>query len=627
MKHTLIFITIMVSFLTVNSQSAKTGLFDLSSVKMSEINTNTVRSDFGPAVIGDSVYFSSFRDEIINKSDKQLRKREFYDLYSARIDESGDVISDRKVLGGFITRYHDGPVSWCPETGELFVTRSNYVDPLVEYKPFRNENIKLRIVMAKMIDGKWTAVEEFPYNNAAYSVGHPAINQSGDTLYFVSDMPGGFGETDIYMSVRRGGQWTPPENLGPKINTSGKEEFPFLTGNSYRGRFLVFASTGHDSKGGLDLFYTDLKDPKGAVSQFPEPINGTGDDFAMTLPENVEYGYMTSNRPGSGSDDIYKVSFLKYLEYLQEILVLDLKTWKPIPMASVNFCNKWGEKTGSDGLVSFRLEKNSVCDVTASAMGYNDNHKLIKMGYYKQGKVLRDTIFLDMIVNEKIVLRHIYYDFDKWDILPESALELDRLVSLMKENPAMKVELGSHTDVRGSGPYNIKLSQKRAQSAVDYIVSKGIDKMRITGTGYGKTQLINIDKPGKKLTPAQHRENRRTEIYIPGFLRGEPVQQQKGDYSDGKPDHTTNYSSFKEHGPIVEEMDSDSLKFYLILGSFKYKINATKFKQQLGFEGHKATILGESEPMRVGIGFVSFGEAKKSLENLKDKYPGVWIIG
>ena len=532
MKQPLILATILISFLTVNAQQSKKELFDQSTVKMSEIKTNTIQSDFGPAVIDSFIYFTSYRDEVISKSDKELIKHEFYDLYNARINDSGDVIGTRYALEEFITRYHDGPVSWCAKTGELFITQSNYVDPDVFYKPFRNEDVKLRIVIAKRQNGYWTVTEEFPYNNPKFSVGHPAINQSGDTLIFASDMPGGYGETDLYYSVRKKNKWTQPVNLGSTINTSGKDEFPFITGNSYSGRYLIFASTGHGSTGGLDLFYKDMNKEESKVVHFQSPINGTFDDFGMNLPENVEYGYMTSNRPGTGSDDIYKLTFDKYIDFLLEVFVLDAKSWKPIQGAKVDFCNIKSFITGSDGMVSQRFAKNSVCDVKASAFGYKDNHKLIHVGAPRQGTVLRDTIFLDLIVGEKIVLRNIYYDFDKWDILPESGVELDKLVALMKDNPEMKVELGSHTDERGSVPYNIKLSQKRAESAVNYIISKGIDQSKIKAIGYGKSQLIYKSSPTHKCTPTEHRENRRTEIFIPGFIRGEHVKQVKGDYSN-----------------------------------------------------------------------------------------------
>lgn len=632
MKRVLTFVSILITFLTGNSQTTKTGLFDQTSVKTSEIKTNTIHSDFGPAIINDSIFFSSYRDEVINKSDKKLIAKDFYDLYKAGIDDSGKVISERQAIDEIITRFHDGPVSWCPKTGELFVTQSNYVDPSIKYKPFRNEEIKLRIVVAKKLTDKWTVVEEFPYNNAEYSVGHPAISESGDTLLFTSDMPGGFGATDIYMSVRKSGKWSAPVNLGSQVNTSGKDEFPFITGNSYSERFLIFASTGHNSKGGFDLFYKSLNDPKGEVYQFPEPINSTSDDFAMNLPENVEFGYMTSNRPGTGNDDIYRLTFNKYLEYLQKILVLDAKTWMPIPGALVNFCNKKSEKSGSDGLTSFSFKKNSVCNITASAFGYKDNSKLITIASPKQGTVLRDTIFLSMIVNEKIVLKNIYYDFDKWDILPESAKELDLLVSLTKGNPEMKVELSSHTDARGSQLYNMKLSQLRAQAAVDYVVSKGIDKLKVKGTGYGESQLINKCSDGQECKSEQHRENRRTELLIPGFLKGEDVVQEIGDYSDGKPDHGPDYISYKEHGSIYERaanvgtIGSNTMEFNLILGSFKDTINAEKFIQQLKADGYQATILNDKEPVRVGNRFKYYSQAKKALEDLKSKSHIGWII-
>jgi outer membrane protein OmpA-like peptidoglycan-associated protein len=525
MKHLFILASIMISCLTANSQSIKKGLFDHSTVKITEIKTNTIRSDFGPAIVEDSIFFTSFHDELKMKSDTKMKNREFYDIYKAGIDDSGNVKGKREVVNEFIAKFHDGPVSWCAKTGELFVTQSNYNNPSVKFKPFRKENINLRIVIAKKLSDKWVVVEEFPFNNANYSVGHPSINETGDTLYFASDMPGGFGATDIYKSVRKIGKWSEPVNLGEKINTNGKEEFPFVTGNSYPGSFLIFASSGHNSNRGFDLFYQKLNDLTDAVHQFSEPINSNYDDFAINIPENRSYGFMTSNRPGTGNDDIYKITVNNYVEYMLEILVLDASTLKPIPEAKVDFYNHKSVKTGSDGLASCPFEKTPVCNISASAFGYKDKSKLIKIETPKQGNVLRDTLFLDNIVIEKVVLKNIYYDFDKWNILPESAVELDQLVSFMKQNPQMKVELNSHTDSRGSATYNFKLSQLRVQAAVDYLVLRGIDQSKITGKGFGESQLFNKCFDGQQCTPAQHRENRRTEVNIPGFFKGEPVRQ------------------------------------------------------------------------------------------------------
>lgn len=633
MKRILILISIILSFLTGNSQSVKSGLFDQSSVKMSEIKTNTLKSDFGPDVIGDTIYFSSYRDEVMGKSDKDLMNKEFYDLFKAGINDSGIVISNRKPVAEFYTGFHNGPVSYCAKTGELFVTQSNIKAPSIKYQPFKNEEYKLKIVVAKKVNNKWAIVEEFPYNKAEYSVAHPAINESGDTLLFASDMPGGFGATDIYMSVRKSGQWSVPVNLGSQVNTSGKEEFPFLPGNSYTGGYFIFASAGHNSMGGFDLFYKKLNDPNGEVHQFPVPINSTSDDFAMNLPGNVEFGFMTSNRSGTGNDDIYKLSFSKYIEYLQEILILDVKTRNPIPGAKVDFSDRKSKEAGTDGKVSSVVKKNSEFKVTASAFGYRDSSKVIKIASPKQGTVLKDTVFLNMIVNEKIILKNIYYDYDKWDILPESAIELDHLVALIKENPDRKIELSSHTDSRGSQQYNMKLSQLRAKAAVDYIVSKGIDKLKVSGVGYGEKQLVNDCKDGVPCTPAQHRENRRTELFIPGFYEGVAVMQKLGDYSNGEPDHAANYSSYKEHGSIYERSTSaagivgaNSMEFSLILGSFKDKINAAKYVDQLKSEGYKAVILNDLEPVRVGNKFKYYSQAKKALDDLKSKSHIGWII-
>ena len=241
----------------------------------------------------------------------------------------------------------------------------------------------------------------------------------------------------------------------------------------------------------------------------------------------------------------------------------------------------------------------------------------------------------------------------------------------------MKVELGSHTDDRGTEPYNLKLSQSRAKSAVDYIVSKGIDPSRIKGTGYGKTQLIHKGVGGKRCTPEENRENRRTEIFIPGFLRGEQVRQERGDYSNGKPDASKDYSSKKEHGSIFEEVPAsvqkqkdetapkivpvpkvekvektqkktpvpvgstsendvkvpavnnpatEPVRYYVVLGSFKEKSTALKFVQQLNTEGYPAIIYSESEPIRVGIGYPRYSAAKEQLEILKNKYNGAWLL-
>jgi len=550
-KQNIILLVLMLFSSLVYSQTNENRIFNDSIIQISEISTNSIHSDFGPLAIKDTLYFTTFNDKLNSKTDYTLRNKEFYDLYKASIDKEGNINGDRKPLEEFITRVNDGPVSWCAKTKELFVTQ-NYLDQTAKTKPFHKGIIRLRIIIAQQVNGKWENITDFPYNNPEYSVGHPAITQSGDTLVFSSDRLGGFGETDLYYSVRKNGKWGLPVNMGPKINTSEKEEFAFLTDKNLNGQFLIFSSKGRFGNGGFDLYYTRFPSDYNEIGHFDGPLNTKYDDFAMTIPTDKEYGYLTSNRPGTGDDDIYKFTFKRYPKFqanCRELYVYDKSSLRPIPGVRVTSCDKQMYITDGIGNIACLPCDGNDCKVTASTFGYPEKSKVLLACKLNSSEIVSDTIWMDIITNQNIVLRNIYYDFDKWDILPEAATELDRLVSLMKENPEMRVELSSHTDVRGNELYNIKLSQRRAQAAVNYIVSKGIDRSMINGTGYGKTQLINENQ---KLLPPQHRENRRTEIYIPGFIRGEPVKQDKGDYSNGKSDHTSKYDSSKEHGSITK---------------------------------------------------------------------------
>lgn len=630
LKLNIFLVTMMLFSSIAHSQSKENRIFNVESLKISEISGNSIHSDFGPSIVQDTLYFTSFNDKLFVKSDNKLKRKEYYDLYKAPIDKQGNVVSKRDPIKEFITRYNDGPVSWCAKTGELFVTQ-NYNDKSAKLKPFEKEINRLRIKIAKQINGKWVQIVDFPYNNPGYSVGHPAITESGDTLVFSSDKPGGFGETDLYYSVRRNGKWETPVNLGPQINSSEKEEFAFLTENQFNGRFLIFSSKGRSGNGGFDLYYTRFPSDYREIVHFDQPINSQYDDFGMSIPTGAEYGYLTSNRPGTGSDDIYKITFKRFNppKKFRELYVYDRNSRHPIPGTSVVFCNKQGYLTDAEGKITSLPCTQNDCEVSANSIGYTEKTKILMACKADSKEITRDTIWMDIITNQKIVLHNIYYDFDKWDILPESAAEIDRLVSLLKENPNMKVELSAHTDSRGSFNYNVNLSQRRAQAAVDYIISKGIEKNRITGKGYGKSQLIN--KCDENCTPVQHRENRRTEIYIPDFLRGEPVRQKEGDYSNGKPDHSRGYSSLKENGFIFEKdpvgsiRNADTSKFLLIFGTFKDRVSALKLARQLNAKGYNATIFSGQKAFRVGIGYKYISQARKALDKVKSKYKDAWI--
>lgn len=306
-----ILILLLMATLPGFSQQGKVELFNQSTVKISEIfvNTvNTVESDFGATLVGDTLFFSSIKSVNGKASTKKRKRHKFYGIFKTGVDQNGNFIEVRKNVEELSTSYHDGPVSsWCPKTGELFLTQTN--KPQMRYNLFPKEYNNLKISIAKKTGQKWEVVEEFPFNNTGYSFAHPAINATGDTLVFASDIPGGFGETDLYQSVRKNGKWGTPVNLGPRVNTTGKEEFPFLIGNRNGETCLIFSSDRSEGKGGMDIYYTKLNDPDSGIIPFAGPINSPGDDFALSVVFDMGFGYFSSNRIGSGDDDIYKFTF------------------------------------------------------------------------------------------------------------------------------------------------------------------------------------------------------------------------------------------------------------------------------------------------------------------------------
>ena len=608
MKKIIVFILIALLSVTGYSKPKKKGIFIPESVKMLTLSMNTTHSDFGPAIIGDSLYFTSFSDQAQSKTDQDLRKKEFYNLFSSKIDKQGNITGSRQVIREFMARYHDGPVSWCPATGELFITQSNYLEPGAVFKPFRKDYFNLRIVIAKKDSGEWKMVESFPYNNTGYSVGHPAVSSDGDTLIFSSNKPGGLGETDLYMSVRKKGQWGEPLNLGKRINTPGKDEFPFLSKDGY----LIFASNGRKGMGGLDLYYTKLSDPKGEIVHFESPINSPNDDFSMIIPPDSEYGYLTSDRPGgAGGDDIYKFTFDHYRDNRLNLLVMDNKSRKPIQGAEVAFDDNMDFKTGNQGGLSRKIDEEMAYNVNVKAFGYTDRSKTIKTGEMKSGAMVQDTVWMDMMIKKSIALKNIYYDFDKWDILPESFEQLDKLTAFMVENPEIKVELSSHTDSRGTEIYNQDLSEKRAQSAVDYIIAKGISSDRIIAKGYGETMPITRCA---QCTPEEYRMNRRTEFYISEYGKSQSVDQ------SGKGDYTTESNKPKSKGK------NKDTKYSVIIGSFTDLPNANKIVEQLKNDGFEAVVNSDSKIFKVSTGFKDKRSARKGLTKLKTKYPDAWIL-
>ncbi|MDP3353576.1 MAG: OmpA family protein, partial [Flavobacteriaceae bacterium] len=350
--------------------------------------------------------------------------------------------------------------------------------------------------------------------NDNYSVGHPALSADGKKLYFASDMPGGFGSTDLYfVDIQSNGSFGKPVNLGKSINTEGKELFPFVTKDN-----LYFSSNGHWGLGALDVFKVSLKDQNKAPLNLGSPINSSMDDFAFVMNESKNQGYVSSNRMGGmGDDDIY---FVKEIPCYQSLVgtVRDLKTNLVLADTDVSVLNRTSNeklnfKTDAKG--EFNLAKvdcDTKYNITAAKVGYKTNEKNFNSSH---DFALVQQFEIKLIPEISIVeISNVYFDFDKSNIRKDAKVVLDNLVELMNKFPEMVIEVKSFTDSRGSHAYNDKLSQRRAKSTIDYVLKKGISASRINGLGYGETVLVNNCVDQANCTEEEHQLNRRSEIVV-----------------------------------------------------------------------------------------------------------------
>ncbi|NEM99672.1 OmpA family protein [Pontibacter burrus] len=492
-------------------------------------------SDFSPVPFGKGIIFTSDRGV---PSDKKMdvygwTGRPYLQLFTAEPDGDGNWGAPVALQDVLQSEYHNATASAAEDGQQLYFTRTHMVrqrknvnpDPTSWVKePEKPEHInRLEIFSAQKENGTWSNIQPFSYNNVTeYSVGHPALSADGQILYFASDMPGSLGDTDIFYAVRQpDGSWGEPVNAGPTINTPGRESFPYVDA---AGK-LYFASDGHAGLGGLDIFSAEGTHGNWAgVRNLGYPINSPKNDYGIMFTEPGERGMLSSNRDSeNGTDDIYSfnvvlkpaVLAITTLERKQNTKAADTPLAQ-VKIAITQDANSTTENVFSDAKGQYYLD---------ALKGVNYTLNGTKDGYLNQKAVAAipatasDTVHIAMLfdkneVNKVIVLENIYYDLDKWDIRPDAATELDKLVTLLQSNPELKIELNSHTDSRESERYNMVLSERRAQAAVDYLVSKGVDKSRLTAKGYGKTRLVNNCTDGVECPEEQHQQNRRTEFKI-----------------------------------------------------------------------------------------------------------------
>lgn len=583
---------------------------DTAMYKVFNLNINTPQSDFAPMFYNKGLVYVSARPQD-NKSEKNYGwlDEPFLDIFYSKSgfkDKYREPVNFSSTLN---TKYHEGPVVFANNDEVIYFTRSSYLND--KSNSSMDGKNTLNIYKATKKNNVWTEIQIFEFNSDESNIGHPAISRDGKKIFFVSDMPGGFGGTDIYVSQKLGFIWTKPVNLGSEVNTSGNEMFPFV----HPDGSLYFSSDGHAGLGGLDIFVSNFngfrwENPRNLRT----PFNSSKDDFSYIINKKNDEGFFASNRDGGkGGDDIYhfirntdalnilrgivinvtngqpindvkvvlkdfitsdklnksdvdgKFNFLIEPNTDYKIVVskdgyntktvvhysdenknvkepfyqieLESSIWlnlegkvsdynskKPIGQVSIQLENRtYGITkemiTGDDGEFSFGLDPESQYVLVMSKDGYfTEREKLSTIGKL-ESEIFRFDLFLGLrpiTINKSMEVKNIFYELNSWELNRKAKKECDILVDLLKNNPTVSIELQSHTDSRGGDAFNLELSQKRAQSVVDYLVSRGISRSRLVAKGYGETRLKNHCTNGVICPDKLHKQNRRTEFVIIG---------------------------------------------------------------------------------------------------------------
>ena len=581
------------------------------------LQVNTENPEFGITKYNNKYlisYVGVTNPELGEKYNKKASPQDMYlDVYAFGRTADNELILEDWIDGGVNSKFHDGPVSFCKSTGELFITRNN-VDkgkPVLDSKG----KVNLKLYVSKLEGGYFGQVKELPINSDDFSNAHPAISPDGNTLYFASNRDGGFGETDLYYITRSADGWTAPVNLGPVLNTEGEECFPYVAEDGV----LYFSSTGHIGAGGLDIFKSVMKSKNWMrPTNLGYPINSRKDDFGPCLDPGNESGFFCSNRADNGSiqDDLYYFSYnptiairgqsraagdlhfldgsiarlydddgnllfeqkmdvdgafdfslipdkcrykveisngasyskevhmieycdnrlslydlgvveLVELSYMAQGTVINKEDMTPVKGFTATLYNAaTGDQvqsleTGKDGRMQFNLLSESDYKLVLMKEGWFARSGVFTTKGMAPGIIDIDKyvnlIFEKIEVDKAIVIDNIYYDYNKFVVREDAKPELDKVVKMMMDNPSVKIELSSHTDARGSDKFNLALSDQRAKSAAEYIISKGVKDYRIIGKGYGETILRNGCVNDSTCSEEEHEINRRTEFKVLGF--------------------------------------------------------------------------------------------------------------
>jgi peptidoglycan-associated lipoprotein len=469
-----------------------------------------------------SIIFTSNRQESMGRSTDGWTGQKFSDLYEATRDAIGKWSTPKPLSAPVNSVLNEGTAILDKTGNVMFFTRC-----FIE----KNRPGVCKIFITRKKGDAWEDPKSLPFNSDTFTVGHPSISADGTKLYFSSDMTGGFGGKDIWMSSydKASDAWGKPVNMGSVINTASDEMYPFINDNGS----LYFASNGHPGMGGLDNFRSPAEGAGfGKPQNLKYPMNSSADDFGIVFAGSSEKGYFTSNREGTiGGDDIYSFEGIP-LYFTVAGRVYDADTKVSLTGAKVELFGSDGSNltytTVGDGMYKYELNEETSYTITASLTGYlSKSIKLSTVGLEESKDFVHDFDFALPPISKPILLPEIYYDFDMATLRPESKKELDGLITTLTENPNITIRLVSHTDARGGHAYNMSLSNRRAKSVVDYLIAQGIDAERLQFEGRGKTQFKVSESEIAKLgsedeREAAHQLNRRTEFevlrtdYVPG---------------------------------------------------------------------------------------------------------------
>ena len=497
--------------------------------QLNNASINTENSEYGTALYGDKIVFAGATDaRKAKRGVSQWTGESFYDLYEA--EHFDQKLGSRKPFSSSVnTQFNESTPVFTKDGNTMYFTRNNYVNRKLGTDI--ENTILLKILRAtKDKNGNWGDIVEVPFNSDQYNVAHPALSSDEKYLYFASDMPGTFGSSDIFrVEILGDNQYGTPENLGNIINTAGRESFPYIS----KDNVLYYSSDGIPGLGGLDIFAVKFN-ADGSTSKpvnIGMPGNSADDDFCFVFNSDSKIGFLTSNRPGGkGKDDIYSFHEDKPLLFSCQKnikgIVKDAKTKAIIANAKVILSDKVMKEVGKD-------QSKTDGTFTFEKVNCNDSH------YYLRGEkekyetaevnvtVGKDEVVYEILLNPRQVaikkgmdlakvfeIKEIKFDYNKANIRPDAAVELTKIVEVMREYPKMKIDIRSHTDSRGADSYNLKLSDRRAKATLEWIVKQGIDKKRLKAKGYGETRLVNGCSNGVPCTEEEHQENRRSEFIV-----------------------------------------------------------------------------------------------------------------